>query len=77
MLHLLYPASNIFQKRDFTKERFFFYFKSKLRILTRKKHPEIKLQRSRKIQIFRFGSLVHQINYFQEVLKPEQIFQKN
>ena len=48
-----------------------------LRILTGKKHPKIKLQRLRKIQILTFGSLVHQINSFQEVLKLEQIFQKN
>ena len=48
-----------------------------LRILTWKKHPKIKLQRLRKIQMLTFGSLVHQINSFQEVLKLEQIFQKN
>ena len=48
-----------------------------LRILTGKKHPKIKLQRLRKIRILTFGSLVDQINYFQEVLKLEQIFQKN
>ena len=46
-------------------------------ILTGKKHPKIKLQRWRKIRILTFGSLVHQINSFQEVLKLEQIFQKN
>ena len=38
----------------------FFY----LRILTGKRHPKIKLQRLRKIQIWTFGSLVHQINSF-------------
>ena len=43
----------------------------------RKKHPKTKLQRLRKIQILIFGSLVHQINSFQEVLELEQIFQKN
>ena len=48
-----------------------------LRILTGKKHPKIKLQRLQKMQIWTFGSLVHQINFFQEVLKLEQIFQKN
>ena len=48
-----------------------------LRILTRKKHPKIKLQRLRKIQIWTFGSLVHKINSFQEVLKLKQIFKKN
>ena len=44
-----------------------------LRILTGKKHPKIKLQHLRKIPIWAFGSLVHQI----KVLKLEQIFQKN
>ena len=48
-----------------------------LRILTGKKHPKIKLQRLQKIQILTFGSLVQQINSFQEVLKLEQTFQKN
>ena len=48
-----------------------------LRILTGKKHPKIKLQRLGKIRIWTFESLVHQINSFQEVLKLEQIFQKN
>ena len=37
---------------------------SLLRILTGKKHPKIKLQRLRKIRIWTFGSLVHQINSF-------------
>ena len=50
---------------------------SHLRILTGEKHPKIKLKRLRKIWILTFGSLVHQINSFQEVLKLEQIFQKN
>ena len=35
-----------------------------LRILTGKKHHKIKLQRLRKIRIWTFGSLVHQINSF-------------
>ena len=47
------------------------------RILTGKKHTKIKLQHLRKIQIWTFGSLVHQINSFQEVLKLKQIFKKN
>ena len=34
------------------------------RILIGKKHPKIKLQRLRKIRIWAFGSLVHQINSF-------------
>ena len=42
----------------------------------RKKHPKIRLQHLRKIRILTFGSLVHRINSFQEVLKLEQIFQK-
>ena len=48
-----------------------------LRILTVKKHPKIKLQHLRKIQIRTFGSMVHQINSFYKVLKLEQILQKN
>ena len=35
-----------------------------LRILTGKKHPRIKLQRLRKIPIWTFGSLAHEINSF-------------
>ena len=35
-----------------------------LRILTGKKHSKIKLQRLRKMRIWTFGSLVHQINSF-------------
>ena len=35
------------------------------------------LQRLRKIRILTFGSLVYQINSFQDALKLEQIFQKN
>ena len=34
------------------------------------------LQRLRKIRILTFGSLVYQINSFQDALKLEQIFQK-
>ena len=49
----------------------------KLKILTGEKHPKIKLQGLRKIRIWTFGPLVHQINSFQEVLKLKQIFQKN
>ena len=48
-----------------------------LRILTGKKHPKIKLQYLGKLWIWTFGSLVHQINSFQEALKLKQIFQKN
>ena len=38
--------------------------KTHLRILTRKRDPKIKLQRLRKIRIWTFGSLIHQINSF-------------
>ena len=48
-----------------------------LRILSGKKHPKIKLQHLRKIWIWTFGFLVPQINSVSEVLKLEQIFQKN
>ena len=48
-----------------------------LRILTGKKHPEIKLQRLRKIRIWTFGLLVHKINSIKEVLKLKKIFQQN
>ena len=37
---------------------------AKLRILTGKKHPKIKLQLLPKIQIWTFGLLIHQINSF-------------
>ena len=47
------------------------------RILTGKKHPKIKLQRLQKIRIWTFGSLAQQINSLYEVLKLEQIFEKN
>ena len=47
-----------------------------LRILTWKKHPKIKLQRLRRIQIWTFRWLLHQIYSFKEVLKLERIFQK-
>ena len=47
------------------------------RILTGNKHPKIKLEHLRKIQIWTFGSLVHQIDSFEEVLELEQIFLKN
>ena len=48
-----------------------------LRILTGKKHPEIKLQRLQKRRIWTFGLLVHKINSIKEVLKLKQIFQQN
>ena len=41
-----------------TLTSFLIYTYACLRILTRKKHPKIKLQRSRKIQIWTFGLLV-------------------
>ena len=48
-----------------------------LMILTGKKHPKIKLQCFRKMRTWTFGSLVHQIDSFQEALKLKQIFQKD
>ena len=48
-----------------------------LRILTGKNRPKIKLQCLRKIRTWTFGSLVHQVNSFQEVLELKQIFQRN
>ena len=48
---------------------------NQLRILTGKKRPKIKVQRLGKVRILAFGSLLHQFNSFQEVLKLE-IFQK-
>ena len=47
-----------------------------LRILTGKKHPQIKLQRLQKVGIWAFGSLVHQINSSWKVLKLKQNFQQ-
>ena len=47
-----------------------------LRILTGKKHHQIKLQRLQKVRMWAFGSLVHQINSLEEVLKLKQNFQK-
>ena len=47
-----------------------------LRIVKGKKQPKVKPQRLRKIKIWTFGSFIHQINSFQEVLKLKQIFQK-
>ena len=41
-----------------------------------KKHPYIKLQCFRKVWIWTFGWLVHQINSIYEVLKLNQNFQK-
>ena len=48
-----------------------------LRILTGKKHHQMKLQRLQKVQIWAFGLSVQQINSLQEVLKLKQNFQKN
>ena len=43
----------------------------------REKHCQIKLQHLQKVSIWAFGSLVHQINSSEEVLKLKQNFQKN
>ena len=48
-----------------------------LRILTVKKHHQIKLKRLRKVWIWTFEWLVHQISDLYEVLKLKQIFRKN
>ena len=48
-----------------------------LRILTRKKHPQIKFQRFRKVWLWAFQWLVHQINSLYEVFKLKQNFRKN
>ena len=50
--------------------------KHELRILTGKKHGQIKLQRLLKVRIWAFG-LLHQIKSLLEVLKLKQNFQKN
>ena len=49
----------------------------RLKILTGKKHHQIKLQRLQKVRIWAFGSSVHEINCLYEVLKLKQNFQKN
>ena len=48
-----------------------------LRMLTGKKHHQIKLWCLHKVQIWAFGSLVHQTNLSLEVLKLKQNFQWN
>ena len=53
------------------------YWSLFLRILTGKKHPQIKLQRFRKLWISTLRWLVHQINCLYEVLKLKQNFRKN
>ena len=42
----------------------YFFLMSPSKILTVKNHPKMKLQRLRKIRIWAFGSLLHQINSF-------------
>ena len=44
----------------------------RLRILTGKKHRQIKLQRLQKVQIWASGLLVHQINSLEQVLKLQK-----
>ena len=41
-----------------------------------KKYPQMKLQHLQKVRIWAFGSLAHQINSLEEVLKLKQNFQK-
>ena len=43
----------------------------------REKYRQIKFERLRKVRIWAFGSLVHQINPLEEVLKLKQNFPKN
>ena len=64
--HLGTPLSSCFcsYKKRLNFLRLILFVELNLRILTEKKHPEIKLQRLRKIRILTFGSLVHQINSF-------------
>ena len=45
------------------KKRKVFHFELRI-LLTGKKYPKVKLQRLRKIQLWTFGSLTHQINSF-------------
>ena len=45
--------------------------------LTVKKHPQMKLQRFRKVWIWTFRCLVHQVNSLYGVLKLNQNFRKN
>ena len=47
------------------------------RILTWKKHPQIKLQRLQKVWIWTFGWLVYQVNSLYVVLKLKQNVRKN
>ena len=49
----------------------------RLRILTGKKHHQMKLQLLQKVWIWTLGSLVHYIDTLQEALKLKQNFQKN
>ena len=48
-----------------------------VRMVTGKKHHQIKLRHLQKVRIWAFGLLLHQINSIEEVLKLKQIFQKN
>ena len=68
--------ANIFMDHFETKYLSPFLRELSLRILTGKKQPKIKLQRSRKIQIWSFGLLVHHIISFWEVLKLEKFSPK-
>ena len=52
-------------------------FPAKLRIITGKKQAQIKLQLFRKVWLWTFRWLVHQINSLDEVLKLKQNFRKN
>ena len=51
------------KKKKKEKKRKVFHFELRI-LLTGKKYPKVKLQRLRKIRLWTFGSLTHQINSF-------------
>ena len=80
----IYLVQNYFSSYVYLKDIYWYLkrigqiqFVSELRILTGKKHPQIKLQRFRKLWIWTFGWLLHQTNFLYEALKLKQNFRKN
>ena len=66
LLLLLVIKHGFIQMRFVIFDFFCFFFMSNkhyLRILTGKKHRQIKLQRLEKVRIWAFGLLVHKVNY--------------
>ena len=53
------------------------FFQTILRILCRKKLPQMKLQRFRKVRIWKFGWLVYQTTLYTRFLNRNKIFEKN